>query len=53
MWLDTGSGPGYVKEVRCDQLSLADIDDGKSSSAFYLLHPARDDTDGGAPLPRT
>ncbi|GIF39413.1 hypothetical protein Axi01nite_37240 [Actinoplanes xinjiangensis] len=48
VWIDIGSGPGYVREVRCDQLTLAEIDDGRSSGAIYVLHPVRGSS-GGCP----
>ncbi|MEU4164851.1 hypothetical protein [Actinoplanes sp. NPDC026670] len=40
VWIDIGSGPGYMREVRCDQLTLADEDDGEGDSAVYRLCPA-------------
>jgi hypothetical protein len=52
VWIDIGSGPGYMREVRCDQLTLADGDDGQSDSATYLLHPAGADVPAGSPAGR-
>ncbi|MEU4163439.1 hypothetical protein [Actinoplanes sp. NPDC026670] len=46
VWLDTGSGPGYVRRVRSDRLTLADADDGDGDSAIYHLHPASEDIHG-------
>lgn len=40
VWIDTGSGPGYVRQVCSDRLTLADADDGAGESAIYHLHPA-------------
>jgi hypothetical protein len=38
VWIDTGSGPGCEQYVRCDRLTLAEIDDGEGDSAIYDLH---------------
>ncbi|MFC4071833.1 hypothetical protein [Actinoplanes subglobosus] len=40
VWVDTGSGPGHVKQVGVDRLALADLDDGQTSRAIYELTPA-------------
>ncbi len=37
VWIDTGSGPGYVREVSVTRLTLAEVDDGQGDHAFYLL----------------
>lgn len=39
VWIDTGSGPGYQREVDVSQLSLSPIDDGHGPCGYYLLHP--------------
>lgn len=39
VWIDNGSGSGYMREVATSRLSLAATDDGEGSSAVYLLHP--------------
>ena len=41
VWIDTGSGPGYQREVCVSRLTLAEFDDGEGDSAIYHLHPAR------------
>lgn len=38
VWIDTGSGPGYQREVAVSQLSLAPVDDGHGPCGYYLLH---------------
>ncbi|GIF45041.1 hypothetical protein Axi01nite_93520 [Actinoplanes xinjiangensis] len=38
VWIDTGSGPGFVREVQVDRLALAEIDNGEGPHAYYLLH---------------
>ncbi|GGN65191.1 hypothetical protein GCM10010112_26210 [Actinoplanes lobatus] len=40
VWIDSGSGHGYVRRVPAEQLSLAPLDDGEGESAIYRLHPA-------------
>jgi hypothetical protein len=37
VWIDTGSGPGYERQVHVDQLFLAADDDGQGDSAVYEL----------------
>jgi hypothetical protein len=37
VWIDTGSGPGYVREVSVSRLALAEVDDGQGDHAVYLL----------------
>jgi hypothetical protein len=44
VWIDTGSGPGFVRRVRNDRLTLAKSDDGDGQSAIYNLHPTPGDT---------
>jgi hypothetical protein len=39
VWVDTGSGPGHVREVPVELLTLAPIDDGQGKDATYVLHP--------------
>jgi hypothetical protein len=46
VWIDTGSGPGFVRRVRNDRLTLAETDDGDGQSAIYNLHPAPGDSHG-------
>ena len=38
VWIDTGSGPGYIRMVPAEQLTLAEVDDGEGPYAFYRLH---------------
>jgi hypothetical protein len=40
VWVDTGSGPGHVREVSVERLALAASDDGQSDHALYTLQPA-------------
>nr|GID41957.1 hypothetical protein Aca09nite_84630 [Actinoplanes campanulatus] len=39
VWIDSGSGYGYVRRVRADRLSLAPLDDGTGEHAFFHLRP--------------
>lgn len=39
VWIDTGSGGGYVRRVPVSHLSLAPLDDGQGDDAIYRLHP--------------
>ena len=38
VWIDTGSGPGSVRKVPTERLTLAEVDDGEGPHAFYRLH---------------
>ncbi|MBW6433448.1 hypothetical protein KZ829_06790 [Actinoplanes hulinensis] len=40
VWIDSGSGFGYVRRVPTDQLALAPLDDGEGENAIYRLHLA-------------
>jgi hypothetical protein len=42
VWIDTGSGPGHVREVPVERLALAESDDGQTDHAIYTLRPAGD-----------
>jgi hypothetical protein len=44
VWIDTGSGPGHVREVPIERLKLADSDDGQTDHALYLLQPATENS---------
>jgi hypothetical protein len=43
VWIDTGSGPGYVRDVPVGRLTLADVDDGHGPCGYYLLHRPGED----------
>ncbi|MEV6306099.1 hypothetical protein AB0M02_42270 [Actinoplanes sp. NPDC051861] len=43
VWIDTGTGPGFVTRVPADRLKLAAIDDGNGDDAIYRLHLATED----------
>ena len=46
VWIDTGSGPGYEREVTVDRLTLAPDDDGHGPCGYYILHPPVEPADG-------
>jgi hypothetical protein len=39
VWIDSGSGPGFVTPVPVNRLTLAPVDDGQGKDATYVLHP--------------
>jgi hypothetical protein len=52
VWIDIGSGPGYMRDVPVDRLTLAEGDDGQGKSAVYRLHPAAESVPAGPPAGR-
>jgi hypothetical protein len=53
VWVDTGSGPGHVREVPVERLALADSDDGRTNHAVYTLQPAERRLPAGPDRPDT
>jgi hypothetical protein len=43
VWIDTGTGPGFVTRVPAARLTLASIDDGSGDNAIYRLRLADED----------
>jgi hypothetical protein len=39
VWIDTGTGPGFVTRVPAAQLTLSSIDNGHGNDAIYELRP--------------